>query len=116
MEPVQARYEQFDTALIDAQTNVQQITELEQQTLAGQTLPIASEVKELDNATPVSNGLLKFLVYALGMIVGMLAAFSIVYLEAARQRSRLTPKELIAVLEIRALGRIPRDALARETR
>jgi len=114
LEPQQSQYEQLYTTLTNAQTNVQQLTQLEQQAAAGQALPIADEVKVLDKAAPSSNGLLKFLVYALGVILGLLAAFSIIYLEAARQRSRVTPKELVAVLGIPTLGRIPPHALARE--
>jgi uncharacterized protein involved in exopolysaccharide biosynthesis len=114
LEPLQARYQQLSAALTAAQTNVQQATDLQQLTTAATALPIGAQVKVLDQAMPSGDGLLKLLVYVLGFILGALAAMTIVYAEAARQRSRLSPKELVRALGVPALGRIPRHAISGE--
>lgn len=114
IEPVQARYEQLSTALTAAQQNVQQITGLQQLTDAAAVLPVGQEVKVLDYASPAGSGVLKILIYALGIIVGLIAAFTILYSEAARQRRQLSSKELVAALGLSTLGRIPPCALPRE--
>jgi VIT1/CCC1 family predicted Fe2+/Mn2+ transporter len=76
--------------------------------------PLEDQVKVLDYAMPSSNSLLTILVYALGVILGLLAAFSIIYGEAARQRKRLSPNEFVAILGLPTLGRIPRHAIPKE--
>ncbi|HEY6425737.1 MAG TPA: hypothetical protein VIX84_00750 [Acidimicrobiales bacterium] len=114
LQPEQAKYQQLSTAVTNAQTNVQQIQNLQQLTDAGGSPPLADQVKVLDWATPSSNSLLTILVYALGVILGLLAAFTIIYGEAARQRKRLSPNEFVAFLGLPTLGRIPRHAIPKE--
>jgi hypothetical protein len=114
LQPAQTRYQQLSTAVTNAQTNVQQLESLQELTDAAGSSPIGDQVKVLDYAMPSSNGLLTVLVYALGVILGLLAAFTIIYGEAARQRKRLSPREFVAVLGLPTLGRIPRHAIPRE--
>jgi hypothetical protein len=114
LEPEQGQYTELSNALTQAQSNFKQLTTLDQQALATQEVPIADQVKVLDGAAPNSNGLKKILVYVLGVIIGLLAAFAVIYGEAVRQRSRVTPEQIVAAFGVPALGHIPRHALARE--
>jgi hypothetical protein len=114
LQPVQAKYQQLSTAVTNAQSTVQQIQNLQQLTDAAAAPPLEDQVKILDFAMPSSNSLLTILVYVLGVILGLLAAFSIIYGEAARQRKRLSPSEFVAVLGLPTLGRIPRHAIPKE--
>jgi capsular polysaccharide biosynthesis protein len=114
LEAAQGEYGQAAGALAQAQTSVRQLTDLEQQAVASSSQPIANEVKILDGATAESKGVLQILVYALGVVLGLLAAFSVIYFEAVRQRRGATPEQIVATLGVPVLGRIPRHALARE--
>jgi hypothetical protein len=114
LQTEQSKYQQLSTAVTNAQTNVQQIQNLQQLTDAAVAPPIEAEVKVLDWAAPASNNLLTILIYALGVILGLLAAFTIIYGEAARQRKRLTHNEFVTLLGLPTLGRIPRHAIPKE--
>jgi hypothetical protein len=114
LQTAQSKYQQLSTSVTNAQANVQQIQSLQQLTDAAVALPIAAEVKVLDWAAPASNNLLTILIYVLGVILGLLAAFTIIYGEAARQRKRLTPNEFVTLLGLPTLGRIPRHAIPKE--
>jgi hypothetical protein len=114
LQPAQTQYQQLLTALTNAQANVQQVENLQQLTDASVALPIGDQVKVVDSATPSSNGVITVLIYALGVILGLLAAFTIIYCEAARQRRRLSPRQYVEALGIPTLGRIPRHAIPRE--
>jgi uncharacterized protein involved in exopolysaccharide biosynthesis len=116
LEPIQAEYQQLASALSSAQTNVQQLTGLQEQAAASQAVPIADQVKILDRAVPSSSSLLKTLVYALGFVLGLLAALGIVYAEAALQTRTPGGRDLLALLELPALGRIPAHAIPRGVR
>jgi uncharacterized protein involved in exopolysaccharide biosynthesis len=114
LQPVQAQYQQLSTALNDAQTNVQQVENLQEETNAATAIPVGQQVKVVDSATPAGSGLLTVLIYALGIILGVLAAFTIIYWEAARQQRRPSPREFVAALGIPTIGRIPSRAVPRE--
>jgi hypothetical protein len=116
LQLVQTKYQQLSTALTNAQTNVQQLQSLQELTDAASAPPLEDQVKVLDYAMPAGNGVLIILIYALGIILGLLAAFTIIYGEAARQRKRLSPREFVAVLGLPTLGRLPRHAIPRELR
>ena len=59
-----------------------------------------------------SKTLLKILVYMLGVIVGLLAALTAVYVQAARQRRKETAAEVVGAIGAPALVHIPRRAVA----
>ena len=111
LQSTQSKYQQLSTAVTNAQANVTQIQNLQELTDAAAAPPLEAEVKVLDYASPSSNSLLTILVYALGVILGLVAAFTIIYLEAARQRKRLSPNEFVAALGLPTLGRIPQHAI-----
>jgi len=113
LQPLQAQFEQVATTLTDAQATARQMQQLMQQTFASGAIPVADQVKVLDLASPESKGVMKVLVYALGLVVGLLAAFTLLYVEAARQRARTTPEQLVTTLGVPALARIPGHAMVR---
>jgi capsular polysaccharide biosynthesis protein len=111
LQSTQSKYQQLSTAVTSAQANVTQVQNLQELTDAAAAPPIESEVKVLDYASPSSNGVLTILIYALGIILGLLGAFTIIYLQAVRDRKRLSPNEFVAMLGLPTLGRIPRHAI-----
>jgi capsular polysaccharide biosynthesis protein len=113
LQSAQSKYQQLSAAVTSAQANVSQIQNLQGLTDAAAAPPTSSEVKVLDFASASSNSLIIILVYALGVILGLLGAFTVIYLVAARQRKRLSPNEFVAALDLPTLGRIPRHAIPR---
>jgi capsular polysaccharide biosynthesis protein len=112
LQKQQATFQSLSDALSQARTTVSNLNALKQQVV--NQAPLTDQVKVLDNAASESKTVMKILVYALGIIVGLLLAFTVIYLEAVRQRGRFTTEEVLDVLGVPALGRIPRRAVARE--
>jgi len=113
LQSTQSKYQQLSTAVTTAQASITQIENLQELTDAAAAPPTEAEVKVVDYASPSGNSLLIILVYALGVILGLLGAFTIIYLEAARQRKRISPNEFVALLGLPTLGRIPQHAIPR---
>ncbi len=110
LETLEPQYQNLASDLSQARSSVQQLTAVRQSLVANASLPVDDQIKVLDDAAMDSNSLMKIMVYALGIILGLLFAMGAVYAEAARLRSRESVQSVIAVLGAPALGRIPRRA------
>ncbi len=104
----QPEFQQLTVNLTQARNNEQQLAALQQQLVVSQIVSISDQVKTLDTASMASKTLLKILVYMLGVIVGLLAALTAVYVQAARQRRKETAAEVVGALGVPALVHIPR--------
>jgi uncharacterized protein involved in exopolysaccharide biosynthesis len=111
LESHEPGYQNLASDLAQARSEVQQLGEERQALVSNASLPVGDQIKVLDAAAMDSNSLMKILVYALGIIVGLLFAMGAVYVEASRQRSRESVESVIAALGVPALGRIPRRAV-----
>jgi capsular polysaccharide biosynthesis protein len=114
LEDVAPAYQNLVTDAAQARSDVQQLSDVRRSLVANSTASTVDQIKVLDDAAMESKTLMKILVYALGIIVGLLGALGVVYAEAVRIRNRATPDQIVTVLGVPTVGRIPQRAVARE--
>lgn len=104
-------YQTRASEVTQARSSLEQLTQIRQALSASNAKPVGEQIKVLDDAVVEGQTLMKILVYLLGLIVGLLGAMGVIYIEANRLRNRETTNDVIDALGAPTLGRIPRRAV-----
>ncbi len=99
-----------------AKARVDQLNDLEKQTVLSQILPLKSQVKVLDDARIQSQTLMLVLIYGVGVILGLLAAATAVYVRSLADAKTETPETISMAFGAPVLIRIPAGSLRKGLR
>jgi hypothetical protein len=100
-------YDRLASELQAAETRVNQLHQAEETLVVGQILPASARFKVLDGGRIQSQLFFQALVYSLGLLVGLLAGFTAVYILALTDKTG-TAEQVAQAFDAPILIRIPR--------
>jgi hypothetical protein len=100
-------YDRLSSELQAAETRVNQLHQAEETLVVGQILPASARLKVLDGGRIQSQLFFQVLVYSVGLLVGLLAGFTAVYILALTEKTG-TAEQVAQAFDAPILVRIPR--------
>jgi hypothetical protein len=111
LQVLQPTYTELRTTLDRATARMQNLDDLAATAALSQLDVVESQVKVLDDGRIQSQTLMKVLVHAVGLMLGLLAAASLVYMRAASAAARESAESIALDFGAPVLGVIPRGSL-----
>jgi hypothetical protein len=106
-----SRHDDLSAEVTRARAKDEELANLEKQTVLSQILPLESQIKVLDDAQIQSQTLLTMLIYAVGVVLGLLASATAVYLRYLSDENRETSETISLAFGAPVLARIPPGSL-----
>jgi phosphotransferase system HPr-like phosphotransfer protein len=110
---LQPRYQELTAEVDVARAGLNQLSDAQNSLELGQLVPLPSQVKVLDSARARSNFFMQFLIYTLGILLGLLAAATAIYLLALYRRPPPSAEEIADGFSAPVMAWIPRDTVRR---
>lgn len=108
------RFQDLTTKVEVARARLSQLSGAQESLQLGQLVPLPSQVKVLDSARLQSNFFMRFLIYTLGILLGLLAAATAVYLLALYRKPPPSAEEIAIEFGVPVMAWIPHDMRRRE--
>jgi uncharacterized protein involved in exopolysaccharide biosynthesis len=109
LNQLQPRFAELGDRVAEARRQLTQLEQTESSLTLAQLFPLPEQVKVLDSARIQSDFFTLFLVYGLGIVLGLLAAITAVYLFALFDRQPETAESVVAGFGAPLLASIPPD-------